>query len=99
MTRLDNLSKNAVFFDPLRRCQEDLYSHLLSVREAMCSSLSSAVENAGNAAASAEMGPASSVVSSKETAAESEELRAENKKLNYRVTHLLRAIEEKEKAK
>ena len=98
MTRLDNLSKNAVFFDPLRRCQEDLYSHLLSVREAMCSALSSTVENAGSAALS-EMGPASSAGGSKETAAEAEELRAENKKLNYRVTHLLRAIEEKEKAK
>lgn len=79
--------------DPVRRTQEQLYAQLLSIRESMCKTLTSAVENAGNQQAS---GPAAANAGANPEVAE---LKAENKKMEYRVTHLLRAIEDLEKAK
>ncbi len=56
----------------------------------MCKTLTEAV--AGGAAASGS-------AAGSQSNAEADELRAENKKLSYRVTHLLRTIEEIESAK
>ena len=81
--------------DPVRRTQENLYAQLLSIRDSMCKTLACSVENAGNQQVSS---PATASDEASKNP-EIDELKAENKKMEYRVTHLMRAIEDLEKAK
>lgn len=94
VSRLDNISKNSVFVDPVRSTQEQLYAHLIAIREGMHKSLVEAIDTASSVTGSAAAGTEKSAIDS-----EAESLRAENKKLQYRVTHLLRTIDELESAK
>ena len=86
---MDEESKDSVHADAVRKTMEAHYAQLLAIREGyyqtLCTSLKE-VEGGGQAqAASGEK-------------SEADELRAENKKLNYRITHLLKTIDEKEAA-
>ena len=90
-------SEETVYADPIRQIQEKLYTQLLAVREGFATTLTSAISEAENATPSTK--PAEETkVSAASNEADSEELtklRAENKKLNYRVLHLKKALDEK----
>ena len=77
VTRLDNASKNQVFVDPVKSTQEELYTHLISIREGMHKSLAEAVENCSVGGAQASPAASTSVVSNEEVTS----LKADNKKL------------------
>ena len=83
-----------MYADPVRKIQEQLYEQLIAVREGFAQTLSTAI-------AEAEKAPQNGSAAAEGKGADSEEviaLRAENKKLNYRVVHLLRTIDEMEAA-
>ncbi len=73
----------------MRQVQEELYQRLLSIRQGLAKSLDSTCSEVESRAASPEAKAIAAAGS-----AEADELRAENKKLQYRIQHLLKTIEE-----
>ena len=72
-----------MYADPVRKIQEQLYEQLIAIREGFAQTLTTAIAEADKVA------PQNGSAAAEETkGADSEEviaLRAENKKLNYRV--------------
>lgn len=83
------MSKESVFADPIRKIQEQLYTALLSVREGFHQTIVEAIDVSQSGS---DKSPAAT--SESEQDKEITQLRAENKKLNYRIVHLLRALDE-----
>ena len=87
-----------MYADPIRKLQEQLYEQLIAIREGFHQTLTTAVAEVASAApvasapATAEDGEEPIVVKN----AEVEQLKSQNKKLEYRIVHLLRAIEDLE---
>ena len=84
-----------MYADPVRKIQEQLYEQLIAIREGFAQTLTTAIAEADKAPQNG----SAAVEEVKE--ADSQEviaLRAENKKLNYRVVQLLRTIDEIEDA-
>ena len=84
-----------MYADPVRKIQEQLYEQLIAIREGFAQTLTTAITEADKA-------PQNGSAAVEEVkGADSQEviaLRAENKKLNYRVVLLLRSIDEIEDA-
>jgi hypothetical protein len=80
---ITNAAEESVYKDPVRKVQEEMYAQLLAVREGFALALKTACDDA------------SCEKPDKASQQEIEALRAENAKLKYRVTHLLRALDQK----
>lgn len=87
MKSIDALTANQVYNDPVKKAQEEMLSQLLLVRESMAKSIDDVCKSGGGA------GGASGEVVSME---QHKKVVADNKKLKYRVAHLLRALEEQD---
>lgn len=83
MNQIDQLSKNNKS-DELKKVQEDMLKDLYAMRENLCSGLDQACEKANQ-------GQQNNTQSD-----EVKQLESENKKLNYRIQHLLWACDELE---
>ena len=75
--------------DPVRKVQELVYQQLLSIRAGLANTVTAALKEAEGGSA-----PAGSGDDAKVSSEEADKLRAENKKLEYRIGQLLRAIDE-----
>lgn len=85
MKQIDALTENKVYADPVKAVQEQMLADLLAMR----ADLAVSIENACQAAAGGGSGAGSLVAK-----ADYDALAAENKKLKYRITHLLRALDQ-----
>lgn len=86
MNQIDQLSKQSNYSEPLKQVQEDMLKELYALRENLCANLDEACDKANQ-------GVQSSSGSSSE---EVKKLELDNKKLKYRVEHLLTACDELE---
>lgn len=84
--------ESQVYEDPIRKAQEEMLKELLVMREGLAQSIDEACK-AGPGAAVSVQNPGSGQVVSQE---DYKKAMADNKKLRYRVAHLLRALGEGE---
>ena len=83
MQNIDALTEDQVYVDPIKKLQEEMLQEMIKLRANLAKSIESAIQSGGS-------GGASGQTVSKE---EFEKVQAENKKLKYRVKHLLRALD------
>jgi len=83
MANIDKLTDNKVFEDPVKKVQQEMLRDLLAIRKNFAEGIDHALSNGGSGAGGATV--------SKE---DYDKLEAENRKLKYRITHLLRALDE-----
>ena len=86
MKNIDALTENQVYADPVKKLQEEMLAEMIQLRANLAKSIESAILSGGS-------GGAGGQTVSKE---EFEKVQAENKKLKYRVKHLLRALGDQE---
>ena len=95
-------AEDSVYADPVRKIQEQLYEQLVVIREGFHQTVAAALSEVNSAASAAHAPTTTGVVSEEKPAVRNEEmekLRSDNAKLNYRIGHLLRTIDELEAAK
>lgn len=90
MKNIDELHSNKVFQDEIKKVQEQYLKQLIDVR----AKAAVAIQKACEIAASGGGAGGGSVVPK----ADYDQLQAENNKLKYRITHLLKALGEKDEA-
>jgi len=92
------ISEESVYADPVRKVQEELYHSLLAIREGLYQTVKTACEEVESKATGAVKQESKVIVvedkgdSGKDI--EITALKTENKKLNYRIKHLLTTIDE-----
>ena len=85
------MSKESVYAAPIRKLQEEHYAQLLALRDGYYKTVKEVIDMAEQG------GKADNAGSSGDGNEEMDKLAEENKKLNYRITHLLRVLEEQDK--
>lgn len=93
--KIDEMSREQVYADPIRKIQEEHYKQLLSLRDGLHSTVKEAldiVEQGGSGSGAGVQAPVGGQASNEVMA----KLVEDNKKLNYRIVHLLRALEKDE---
>lgn len=83
MKQIDELSQDKVYADPIRKLQEEMLQSMLALREGLAKSIGEACKNGGGSGGDV----------SKE---KYDKVCEENKKLKYRIKHLVRALDEKD---
>ena len=80
---------DSVYAVPVRQVQEQLYAQLIAIREGFYQTVQTAMKEVSSGGAES-----TTAVVDNATSEEAVNLRSENKKLNYRITTLLRTIDE-----
>ena len=94
IAKIDAMSRESVYADPVSQVQQQVYSQLIAIREGFAQALAGAMVDTPSSAAGASAAQPSKSAAAAGDSEEVLNLRAENKKLKYRVAHLLRAIDE-----
>jgi len=82
MNNIDKLTDKQVYNDPVSKIQNEMLAELLTIRQGFATAIDSALSSGGSGAGGATV--------AKE---DHDKLEAENKKLRYRIKHLLRALD------
>ena len=86
MANIDKLTDNTVYADPVTKLQEEMLRDLLAIRKSIAAGIDSTLSSFGTGGNNGGAAPVSQ--------AEFEKLVSDNKKLSYRVKHLVRALDE-----
>ena len=79
MKNIDKLTENQVYADPLKKLQEEMLQEMIKLRAQVAKSIEEVCKNGGGSGGG--------------SSDELEKVKSENKKLKYRITHLLRALD------
>jgi hypothetical protein len=79
MKNIDKLTQDQVYADPLRKLQEEMLGEMIKLRTQVAKSIEEVCKNGGGSGGG--------------SSDELEKVKSENKKLKYRITHLLRALD------
>ena len=78
MQKIDSLTENKVYADPVQKMQEDMLQEMLKLRVELAKTIEEVCKNGGGSGAG--------------SSADLVKVQAENKKLKYRIVHLLKAL-------
>lgn len=86
---------DATYAEPVKKLQDEMYHQLLILRETLAQTIEEAIKQSASAPANAYAEQKEGVANASEE--EMKKLKDENQRLNYRIKHLIKTLNEVEK--